>query len=223
MGRAVRDIVPFQGAFAQLFAQDTTIASVVFCLVVVSLGGAIAASRWRRRRGRPASRRAEANRLELGYVALLAGIVVFLVVTGFMANARDFPDPPKPAVTVRVTGYQWCWRFAYAGTQASGTPVTVTGQCQAGTPPALVVPAGEPVQFNVTSADVVHAFWLPQQRLKVNAYPGQVNRFTVTFPQAGQWTGRCAQLCGIYHYDMDFTVKAVPPAAFSDFLRTGGS
>jgi cytochrome c oxidase subunit 2 len=210
--------VPFQGAFAQLFTQDTTIASVVFCLVVLALGGAIAASWWRRRRGRPASRRAGAKRVELGYVTVLVGIVAFLVVTGFMANARDFPDPTPPAVTVQVTGYQWCWRFAYEGTQR-----TVTGQCQGGAPPVLVVPAGKPVTFRVTSADVIHAFWLPDQRFKVNAYPGQVNTFTITFQKTGRWLGRCAQLCGVYHYEMDFYVQAVRPAAFAAFLRTGST
>jgi cytochrome c oxidase subunit 2 len=215
--------VPFQGAFAQLFTQDSTIASVVFCLVAVALGGAIAASWRRRRRGRPASGRAEANPLELGYVTVLAGIVAFLVVTGFMANARDFPDPPRPAVTVQVTGYQWCWRFAYQATQRPGTPRTVTGQCQDGAPPVLVVPAGQPVTFKVTSADVIHAFWLPDQRFKVNAYPGQVNTFTITFPKTGRWLGRCAQLCGLYHYNMDFYVQAVPPAAFAAFLQTGST
>jgi cytochrome c oxidase subunit 2 len=215
--------VPFQGAFAQLFTQNTTIASVVFGLVVLALAGAIAASWWRRRRGRPASRRAEANRLELGYVVVLAGIVVFLVVTGFMANARDFPDPPKPAVTVQVTGYQWCWRFAYEGARGPGTERTVTGQCQDGTPPVLVVPAGQPVAFKVTSADVIHAFWLPEQRFKINAYPGQVNTFTITLQKTGRWLGRCAQLCGLYHYNMDFYVQAVPPAAFAAFLRTGST
>jgi cytochrome c oxidase subunit 2 len=208
--------MPFRSAFAQLFTQDTTIASVVFCLVVLALGGAVAASWWRRRRGLPASRRFEANRLETGYVAVLAGIVVFLVVTGFMANARDFPDPPKPAATVQVTGYQWCWRFAY-----EGTPRTVTGQCEGGSPPVLVVPAGKPVRIDVTSADVIHAFWLPDQRFKINAYPGQVNTFTITFPKPGTWIGRCAQVCGLYHFDMDYYVQAVPAAAFATFLRTG--
>lgn len=208
--------MPFREAFAQLFRQNTTIASVVFGLVVLALGGAIAASWWRRKQGRPAARRAGATRLELGYVTVLAGIVAFLVVTGFMANARDFPDPPRPAATVQVTGYQWCWRFAY-----QGTPRSVSGQCQGGAPPVLVVPAGKPVMFKVTSADVIHAFWLPDQRFKISAYPGQVNTFTITYPKAGQWLGQCAQLCGIYHYEMDFYVRAVPPAAFTAFLRTG--
>lgn len=208
--------MPFQSAFAQLFTQDVTIASVVFGLVVIALVGALVASWRRRRRGQPASRRAEANRVELGYAAVLAVVVAFLVVTGFMANARDFPDPPKPATIVSVTGYQWCWRFTYTGSQR-----TVTGQCEGGSPPVLVVPAGQPVKFEVTSADVIHAFWLPSQRFKVNAYPGQVNTFTITFPKAGRWLGRCAQLCGLYHYDMDYYVQAVPSAAFAAFLRTG--
>jgi cytochrome c oxidase subunit 2 len=215
--------VPFHDAFAQLFAQNTTIASVVFCLVVVALGGAIAASWWRRKRGRPASRRAEANRLEAGYVVVLAGIVAFLVVTGFMANARDFPDPPKPAATVQVTGYQWCWQFSYGGSQRPGPRRTVNGQCRDGSPPVLVVPAGQPVTFKLTSADVLHSFWLPDQRFKINVYPGQVNTFTITFPKTGQWLGRCAQLCGLYHYEMDFYVRVVPSAAFAAFLRTGST
>jgi cytochrome c oxidase subunit 2 len=214
----VRHTVPFRSAFAQLFTQDAIIASVVFCLVAAALGGAVVASRRRRGRGQPASPRTEANRVEIGYVAVLAGIVVFLVVTGFMANARDFPDPPKPAITVQVTGYQWCWRFAYQGTRAA-----VTGQCQGGSLPVLVVPAGEQVRLDVTSADVIHAFWVPYARYKMYAYPGRVNAFTITFPKVGRWTGRCAQLCGLYHFDMDFYVQAVPPAAFAAFLRKGST
>lgn len=206
--------MPFQNAFAQLFTQNAAIASVVFCLVVAALGGAVLLSRRRRRQGRPPSRRATADRLEIGYATLLVAIVAFLVATGFMANARDFADP-GPAVAVRVTGYQWCWRFAYEGTQ-----VTVDGQCVGGKPPVLVVPAGEPVRFDVTSADVLHAFWVPYLRAKMYAYPGHTNSFTVTVPRPGQWVGRCAQLCGLYHYDMDFYIRAVPPAVFRTFLRT---
>lgn len=209
--------MPFESAFSQLFTQDVIIACVVFGLVIVAMTAAMLYSRYRGRRGQGPSRRSEANRLELGYVGVLAGMVVFLAVTGFSANARDFSDPPKPAVQVVVTGYQWCWRFHYAG-----TAVTATGQCQ-GTAslPVLVVPAGEPVRLNVTSADVIHAVWLPQQKLKIYAYPDHVNSVTVTIPQAGRWIGRCAQLCGVFHYEMDFWLQAVPPASFRSYLRTG--
>jgi cytochrome c oxidase subunit 2 len=210
--------VPFQSAFSQLFTQDTIIAWVVFGLVITGITGAMAYS-WRRgKKGQGPSRRSEANRLELGYAAALAGMVVFLVISSFSANAKDYPDPPKPAVTVAVTGYQWCWRFHYAG-----TAVTATGQCE-GSPrrlPVLVVPAGEPVRLDVTSADVIHAVWVPQWDMKLYAYPGIVQSLTVTIPRDGRWIGRCAQLCGLFHYDMDFWLQAVPAAAFKSYLRTG--
>lgn len=69
---------------------------------------------------------------------------------------------------------------------------------------------------------MVHAFWVPSLRFKMNAYPGHVNSFTLTLTHPGRWIGRCAQLCGLYHYGMDFYVQAVSPAAFDRFLRSHG-
>jgi cytochrome c oxidase subunit 2 len=211
--------MPFRGAFSQLFTQDTSIAAAVFCLIAVALGAAALLGRRRRRRGQEPSQRAEANRLEIGYVILLVAIVAFLVVSSFRSNAREFPDPqnPKPAVRVQVIAFQWCWQFRY-----EGRPVTVTGQCQGGSLPTLVLPAGQPVELDVTSIDVIHAFWLPYLRFKMNAYPGHVNAFTTTLTRTGRWLGRCAQLCGLYHYQMDFYVQVVSPAAFGRFLRAHG-
>jgi cytochrome c oxidase subunit 2 len=211
--------MPFQGAFSSLFTQNTTIALVVFGLVLLVMAAAIVHS-WRlRRKGEDSSQRAEANRVELGYLGALIGMVIFLVISSFAANGKDFPDPPKPAVAVRVTGYQWCWRFQYEGTAR-----TVDGQCQLNDPaklPVLVVPVGQQVRLDVTSADVIHAVWVPQWKFKLYAYPGHVNSLTVTIPQAGEWIGRCAQLCGLDHYQMDFWLRAVPAATFRIFLRTG--
>ena len=208
--------MPFRSEFASLFTQDAVIAAVVFGLVVVAIAGAMLLSRRRRRLSRGPSSRDKADRLELGYVLVLAGIVTFLVVTSFVANARDFPRQ-KPSVVVRVTGYQWCWTFRYAN-----SPVTIDGQCDGGQPPTLVLPAGEPAELDITSADVVHAFWVSYLRVKAYAYPGHVDAITITVPRPGTWPGRCAQLCGVLHYEMDFTVTAVPPARFRQFLRARG-
>jgi cytochrome c oxidase subunit II len=65
----------------------------------------------------------------------------------------------------------------------------------------------------------VHAFWVPYLDYKMDAYPGHVDKFTVTMPRAGRWNGRCAQFCGLYHYRMDFWLQAVSPAQFSSWLR----
>lgn len=221
--------MPFQGEFDSLFRQDAAIAAAVFVLVILAMGGALALSWRRRRQGRPASPRASADRVELGYVGILAALAVFLIATSFAANARDYPSA-RPALRVAVTAYQWCWSFRYppSASPASGGGAgrtvtagrTASGRCHQGAPPVLVVPAGEPVELDVTSADVVHAFWIPALRLKTTAYPGHANSVTVTVPRPGRWVGRCANLCGIYHYDMNFTVDAVPPAGFSAFLRS---
>lgn len=210
--------MPFSTTFSRLFTQDTIIAGVVLFIVLTALVGAMGYSWYRGRRGEGPSKRATANRLELGYIGLLVGIVCFLVVTSFAANAKDYPaSPPKPAVTVKVTGYQWCWNFHY-----EGTPVTATGQCQGLRDlPVLAVPVGEPVRLDVTSADVVHAIWVPKWKFKLYAYPDHVQGLTITIPRAGRWIGRCAQICGLYHYEMDFWLQAVPPSVFASYLRTG--
>lgn len=208
--------MPFRSAFSQLFSQDSTIAGVVFFVVLAVLGVSMLLSRRRRRRGQGPSHRAEANRLEAGYVMALAGIVTFLIFSSLTENHRE-TDPSRPAVRVEVIAYQWCWRFHY-----EGQPVTVTGQCQGGRLPTLVLPVGRPVELDVTSIDVIHAFWVPYLRYKTYAYPDHVNSFTVTLSRTGRWIGRCAQICGLYHYEMDFYVEAVSPAAFSTFLRSRG-
>ena len=208
--------MPFRSAFSQLFTQDTTIAAVVFALVVMAMLGAMLLSRRRRKRGQDPSRRATADRLEISYVLALAGMVVFLVISSFTANAKEFSDP-EPALRVQVTAYQWCWRFHY-----EGQPVTVTGQCEGGALPTLVLPTGRPVELEVTSLDVVHAFWVSYLDVKMYAYPGHTSTFTVTLSRTGRWIGRCAQLCGLYHYEMDFYLQAVSPSAFSAFIRARG-
>jgi cytochrome c oxidase subunit 2 len=207
--------VPFRQVFGQLFTQDVTIACVVFGLVIVTMIVAFGLSWYRRRSGKPPARKSTANRVEITYLAALAGIAVFLVISSFSANAKDFPSSdPKPAMRVQVTAFQWCWRFQY-----TGPPVTVTARCQGGPLPTLMLPTGRPVELDVTSTDVVHAFWVPYLREKMYAYPGHTNKFTVTLTHTGRWIGRCAQLCGLYHYQMDFYLQAVPPAQFDHWLR----
>lgn len=209
--------MPFESAFSQLFTQDAIIAWVVFGLVILVMTGAMGYSWYRGRKGQGPLKLAKANRLELGYLSALVGMAVFLAISSLSANARDYPDPPKPAAAVTVTGYQWCWSFHY-----EGTSVTATGQCQGlRSLPVLVVPAGEPVRFDVTSADVIHAVWIPQWRFKLYAYPGHVNSTTLTIPRTGKWISRCAQLCGLDHYEMWFWLQAVSPSAFRGYLRTG--
>ena len=203
----------FRQVFAQTFGLETTIAEVVFGLVLATIAAAAILSWVRRRRGRAASRMAKHNPLEMGYVLALTGMAIFLITLSFSSNADFFRHPP-PALRVRVTAFQWCWKFQYIG-----SPAAVGGQCQGGPDPTLVVPSGEPVQVNLTSQDVIHSFWIPGLKFKLDIYPGHPNSFTFTLHN-GRWRGRCAEFCGLYHTDMRFTIEAVPRAQFSRWLSS---
>jgi cytochrome c oxidase subunit II len=209
--------VPYRHDFALAFGLETWIAAVVFVLVAAAMVAAVLLSRRRRRRGRPSSHRDKADKLELGYLGVLAIVAAFVATMSLTLNNRETADPPQPVLQVRVVGFQWCWKFRYLG-----QPVTVTARCQGGRLPVLVLPTGRPVHIEVTSDDVIHGFWLPYLRWKIYAYPGHINSFDVTLTRDGTWIGRCSELCGLYHYQMDFYVRAVPPAQFDRWLAARG-
>lgn len=143
-------------------------------------------------------------------IALL--IVAGLFAVTYQAETRIERLNPRPATTVRVTGFQWSWRFEYAG----GGP-TVTGTPDH--PPVLVVPVARTVRIDITSADVDHAFFVPAFRFKRDAIPGYVSSFDLVVTRPGVYRGECAEFCGLNHYRQNFSVSAVMPQAFDEWLR----
>lgn len=206
----------FKRVFGQTFGLETTIAEVVFGLVVMTMLVAFALSWRRRRRGLPPSGRIGRRRVELTYLTGLVGMAIFLIVFSLTQNSAFFGRDPRPALTVRLTAFQWCWNFKYLGKH-----VSVTAPCSRGPVPTLVLPSGRPVRIEMTSADVIHSFWIPGLRFKMDIYPDHVNTFTMTL-RNGRWRGRCAQFCGLYHYAMVFHLHAVPPAQFDRWLHAHG-
>lgn len=205
--------------FHQVFTLEAAIAAAVF-LAVLGLV-ALAALLRRAGRGVSASERIERNRLETVYLLALAAVAAFLVVFTALANHRERRTDPAgaaPPLAVDVTAFQWCWQFAYPG-----TPAQVTGDCDKGDYPTLVVPTGRPVQIRLTAKDVIHAFWVPDLRFKLDAFPDHVNSFTLTLDHPGEWIGRCAEFCGQLHHEMDFHLRAVSPAEFDAFLHAHGT
>jgi len=208
--------MPFGSVFGSIFTTEAVIAAVVFGLVTAAMAVAVLVSRDKHRRGLPAAVREHLHAVEATFGVAVAAMAVFLLYSSFSDNSQDFPHTPvKPAVRVQVTAFQWCWRFHYAG-----EPVTVSGSCDNGQYPVLEVPAGEPVEYDISSVDVVHAFWVPIMRTKMDAFPGHVNSFTTTMTQMGRWNARCAQFCGLYHSEMDFTLQVVTPSQFRQWLHS---
>jgi cytochrome c oxidase subunit 2 len=81
------------------------------------------------------------------------------------------------------------------------------------------IPVGQPVRLQLTSADVIHSFWVPQLGPKVDTLPGIINRTWTEASRSGTYRGECNVFCGIQHANMDFLVVADPPAKFAAWLR----
>lgn len=113
---------------------------------------------------------------------------------------------------VKVTAARWRWRFDYPK----------YGVTETGDTPTLVVPVDTPVRFEQTSLDVVHSFWIPERRFKVDAFPGRTTKFTLTFPKTGYQRkgGECNQYCGLRHSYMDFDVNVVTRAEFRKWIES---
>jgi cytochrome c oxidase subunit 2 len=199
---------------------------------IVVWGGILWAIIFHRKRGNQLPQQVRYNLpIEILYTVLPFIMVGVL----FYFTARDenyidrLPGPHQAHLTVDVTGFQWSWEFQYPQfkvTSANGTsaPVTETGAMWSPTAtvqhlPVLEIPTGEIVKFNLTSIDVIHAFWIVPFEFKRDVIPGFANHFAVTAIKTGTFIGRCTELCGVYHSRMLFTVKIVTPAQFRQWIH----
>jgi cytochrome c oxidase subunit 2 len=111
----------------------------------------------------------------------------------------------RSAWTIRVTGNQWWWDVEYADK---------TGDIRFVTANEIHVPVGEPVALDLSSADVIHSFWVPQLAGKTDLIPGRVNRAWLEAERPGVYYGQCAEFCGRSHALMRIRISADEPAEF---------
>ena len=156
--------------------------------------------------------------IEIMYTAV--PFVLIAVFFYFTAKDENYINklPKDPAVTVNVTGFQWSWSFGY-DINGKDTGVSTTGQPYGlGQLPVLEIPVHQTVQFNLTSIDVVHAFWVPEFLFKRDVIPDHPNHFTITADKTGTFYGHCSELCGVYHSRMLFVIKIVTPQQFQAYI-----
>ena len=212
---ALAGLVDTRHEYQHLFSIYVPIAIAVFALILLAIFFALL--KYRHRPNREPASWHEHNALEGGYAAALAVVVVFLLYLTFTAEHRvdTVANQQRPSVTIDVTGAKWEWTFAYRAygiTQRSGT---------VGRQP-LVVPANQPVRFNLRTLDVIHAFWIPHVRYKHDLIPGSTQRATLTFTAPGVFGGQCAEFCGLRHSDMVFDVHVVSQARFTAWAQSRG-
>jgi cytochrome c oxidase subunit 2 len=152
----------------------------------------------------------------------VAPIVMVVVFFYFTVQAQDkvlAATQGPPQHTIDVVGQQWSWTFNYVKDKSLDGSTTVF---DAGTPayrPTLVLPVNQTVRVNLSSPDVIHSFWVPAFLFKMDVVPGRHNHFSFTPTREGDYLGRCAELCGVYHSRMLFNVKIVNASAYSAYLQ----
>jgi cytochrome c oxidase subunit 2 len=129
---------------------------------------------------------------------ILFGLLIASIVVGKATSDLSASN----GITVRVTGYQWWWRFEYLHPTPSQIITTAN---------ELHVPVGRPVTLSLTSADVIHSFWAPNLHGKRDLIPGQTTSITFRVDQPGLFRGQCAEFCGLQHAHMALMVIAEPP------------
>ena len=180
---------------------------VAVAVVGLITGGLIlfAAVRFRRKEGDPAPKQMRYNvPLEVMYT-----VVPLVMILGmFFFTARDQIELTKvsdnPDNTVGVVGFRWSWAFNYVEDD-----VYDVGTAEVTDNPTLYLPVDESVVFELQSPDVIHSFWIPAFLMKMDVFPDRLNKFEVTPNKVGTFAGRCAELCGVDHARMLFTVKVV--------------
>jgi cytochrome c oxidase subunit 2 len=160
--------------------------------------------------------------LEMIYSVIPFLIIAVLFYYTAVAETNVNKLSAHPQVTVEVVAFKWNWQFNYLDSTAKmsdGSPVTTIGD--SGYIPELVLPVGQTIRVEETSHDVIHSFWVPDLLFKRDVIPGFHNVFQVTLNDSAagnEFVGRCAELCGTYHSQMNFVLFAVSPSDYQTFI-----
>ena len=146
---------------------------------------------------------------------VIAGLVVSGVILAalFGSTLRDLnalAEPPEePTMAIEVVGRNWWWEARYPNGAVTANEIHI--------------PVGQPVEIELSTADVIHSFWVPQLQVKKDQIPGMDNRMWIVADRPGRYRGQCAEYCGLQHAKMAFYVVAQPAAEFEQWLAREAS
>ena len=186
------------------------------------------------------SRGAEAAQFHHSTAAeLLWTGVPFLILVGMAIPATRvliaMEDTTASEVTIKVTGYQWKWRYEYlengisfysnlapSSRAAMYTDARSAENYLLDVDNPVVVPVGTKIRFLLTSDDVIHAWWVPDLGMKKDAIPGFINEIWAKIDEdkVGLYRGQCAELCGKDHGFMPIVVEVKPEVEYEAWVAS---
>lgn len=203
-----------------------TLIIAVIVFVAVEGGLVYALVRFRKRNDEMPTQTHGSTAIEILWTAIPVAIVITLFTYSFIV-LRDVENKAAPEdLTIHVQGFQFQWKFTYdmddLGSGAKDAKATgqieVTGT--AAEPPTLRIPVDEPVEFTLLSQDVIHSFYIRDFLYKLDVIPGRDNRFVVTAREIGTYHAQCAELCGVDHALMRFTLEVLSRADFDQWVAS---
>lgn len=149
--------------------------------------------------------------LQISWMGITGALCLFLLIWGMFGFYQDTVAASTNQLVVQVTGQQWLWTFNYP-------QYGVSSQGQ-----VLELPVNRPVEFVVTSDDVLHGFAIQALGIRVDANPGETTTTPLVTPsQTGGYAVRCVELCGLYHSYMWSSVQVVSTSAFDSWIISQG-
>jgi len=190
--------------------------------------------KFRKSKGAVAAQFSHNSKLEFIWTAIPV-IILFAMTVPATAKLIAMYDTRDAELTIKITGYQWMWKYEYIGKDvAFFSRITQEDDVfrQSGKIPtlqenphylldvdnSLVLPVDTKVRIILTSDDVIHSWWVPALGWKQDAVPGFITERWTQIETIGTYRGQCAELCGKDHGFMPVVVKAVSKEQFSQWL-----
>jgi len=176
-----------------------------------------------RRRGEELPRQTKYN-LPIETLYTVVPFLIVAVLFYYTAVTQSYVTDLRPQAdtTVSVTAFKWNWQFNYNDRRDPRTDEPVYTVGSSSEIPVLVIPENKYVRFVVNSNDVVHSFWVPETLFKRDVFPdatkNQNNQWQLRPTVRGSYVGRCAELCGTYHSQMNFEMRVVSDSDYQRYL-----
>jgi cytochrome c oxidase subunit 2 len=156
--------------------------------------------------------------IEVAWTIIPVLILVGIAVPSFRLLFQEL-DIPKADLTIKVTGNQWNWTYAYPDDKIEFTSIMLSEEDRAKRDPKpprllgvdneMVVPVNKVVRIQTTGADVIHSFAVPAFGIKIDSVPGRLNETWFKATKEGIYYGQCSELCGKDHAFMPIVVRVV--------------
>jgi cytochrome c oxidase subunit II len=159
--------------------------------------------------------------IEVAWTLIPVLILVAIAVPSFRLLFQQL-DLPKADLTVKVTGKQWYWSYAYPDNGKFEFDSLMVADKQPrllGVDNEMVVPVNKVVRVQTTGADVIHAFAVPSFGVKIDSIPGRLNETWFKATKVGVYYGQCSELCGKDHAFMPIAVRVVTDQEFASWVE----